>query len=136
MKPNWAILPTVPADVVREIGLPQAYCQLLYNRGLKTGAAVQEFLSPDISHSHDPWLMPDMEVAVGRLIDAIERSETIGVFGDFDIDGISGDRRRHNGVARPGGKCHLHTFQIGPVRGTALAWRQSRTWHAGECRSL
>ena len=90
MKPNWTILPTVPAGVVREIGLPQAHCQLLYNRGLSTGASVQEFLSPDTSHSHDPWLMPDMDVAVGRLIEAIDRGETVGVFGDFDIDGISG----------------------------------------------
>ena len=90
MKPNWAILPTVPADIVLEIGLPQAHCQLLYNRGLTTGAAVQEFLAPDTSHSHDPWLMPDMDVAVSRLVRAIDRGETIGVFGDFDIDGISG----------------------------------------------
>ena len=90
MKPNWAILPTVPTSVVREIGLPQAHCQLLYNRGLTTGASVQEFLAPDTSHSHDPWLMPDMAAAVSRLITAAEQGETIGVFGDFDIDGISG----------------------------------------------
>lgn len=90
MKPNWAILPTVPANVVSEIGLPQAHCQLLYNRGLADRPTVQAFLSPNNSDSHDPWLMPDMDAAVSRLIKAIDRSETIGVFGDFDIDGISG----------------------------------------------
>lgn len=90
MKPNWAILPPVPAHVVSKIGLPQAHCQLLYNRGLSDHSTVKAFLSPDDSDSHDPWLMPDMDVAVSRLIDAIDRGETIGVFGDFDIDGISG----------------------------------------------
>lgn len=90
MKRNWAILPNVPARVVSEIGLPKAQCQLLYNRGLTSMPSVQAFLSPDTTHSHDPWLMPDMEAAVRRLINGIDRGETIGVFGDFDIDGISG----------------------------------------------
>ncbi len=90
MKPNWTILPTVPASTVGEIGLPQAHCQLLYNRGLTDRSTVQAFLSPGSSDSHDPWLMPDMEAAVDRLIMAMDCGETIGVFGDFDIDGISG----------------------------------------------
>ena len=90
MKRNWAILPDVPARVVSEIGLPKAQCQLLYNRGLTSMPSVQAFLSPDTTHSHDPWLMPDMEAAVRRLINGIDGGETIGVFGDFDIDGISG----------------------------------------------
>ncbi len=90
MKRNWVILPTVPTQVVGEIGLPKAHCQLLYNRGLTTASSVQAFLSPDTSDSHDPWLMPDMEVAIQRMISGIDKGETIGVFGDFDIDGISG----------------------------------------------
>ena len=90
MKRSWDILPTVPESVVAELGLPRSQCQLLYNRGLTTRVAAQSFLSPDSSDSHDPWLMPDMDAAVGRLMRAIERSEPVGVFGDFDIDGISG----------------------------------------------
>ena len=84
------ILPTVPARVVSEIGLPQAHCQLLYNRSLSDRSTVQSFLSPGDSDAHDPWLMPDMDAAVSRLNEAIGRGESIGVFGDFDIDGISG----------------------------------------------
>ena len=90
MKRSWDILPTVPESVVAELGLPRSQCQLLYNRGLTTRAAAQSFLSPDSSDSHDPWLMPDMDAAVERLTRAIERGEMVGVFGDFDIDGISG----------------------------------------------
>ena len=90
MKRNWVVLPTVPEAVVAEIGLPQPHCQLLFNRGLASRDTVQSFLTPDSSHSHDPWLMPDMDAAVRRLTQAVNQGEIIGVFGDFDIDGISG----------------------------------------------
>ena len=90
MKRNWVIHPEVPASVVSELGFPQAHCQLLYNRGLTTRASADSFLSPNISDSHDPWLMPDMDAAVRRLTSAIDHGEVVGVFGDFDIDGISG----------------------------------------------
>ena len=90
MKRNWVVHPTVPDQVVAELGLLQAQCQLLYNRGLTTKVSVESFMSPNSSDSHDPWLMPDMESAVQRLTLAIGRGEPIGVFGDFDIDGISG----------------------------------------------
>ena len=90
MKRNWVILPKVPDSIVAELGLPQLQCQLLFNRGLTTRAAVQSFLSPNSSDSHDPWLMPDMKAAVQRLMLAFDQGELIGVFGDFDIDGISG----------------------------------------------
>ena len=90
MKRSWDILPAVPESVVAELGLPRSQCQLLYNRGLTTRAVAQSFLSPDSSDSHDPWMMPDMAAAVGRLTRAIEGGEPVGVFGDFDIDGISG----------------------------------------------
>ena len=90
MKRNWVIHPTVPAQVLAELGLPQGQSQLLYNRGLTSKTAADSFLSPNRSHSHDPWLMPDMDVAVHRLMSAISGGESVGVFGDFDIDGISG----------------------------------------------
>ena len=90
MKRNWVVLPTVPETVVAEIGLPRSHCQLLFNRGLTSRDSVQSFLTPDSSHSHDPWLMPDMDAAVQRITNAVGKGELIGVFGDFDIDGISG----------------------------------------------
>ena len=90
MKRNWVISSTVPERVVAELGLPKSQCQLLFNRGLATRSAAQSFLSPNSSDSHDPWLMPDMDTAVERLTRAIRQDELIGVFGDFDIDGISG----------------------------------------------
>ena len=51
---------------------------------------MDSFLNPDESLSHNPFLLPDMEKATSRLEKAINSLETIGVFGDFDTDGISG----------------------------------------------
>lgn len=49
------------------------------------------FLTPDYSaDSHDPFLLPDMEVAVERVFSAIKHNEQIAVWSDYDCDGIPG----------------------------------------------
>ena len=90
MKRNWTLLPAVPEGIAAELGFSRMGSQLLYNRGITSRVAAQSFLAPSSSDSHDPWLLPDMDVAVQRLTRAIAGRELIGVFGDFDIDGISG----------------------------------------------
>ena len=98
MKPDWAILKAAPAEVVEALGFPPPQAQLLYNRGLSSRSEALSFLSPSISDVHDPLLLPDMDRAVARLRRAISDGETIGVFGDFDIDGISGTAVVMNGL--------------------------------------
>ncbi|MBI2048749.1 MAG: single-stranded-DNA-specific exonuclease RecJ [Parcubacteria group bacterium] len=61
---------------------------LLSARGI-TEAARDLFLHPDYERdTHDPFLMPDMERAVERILRAMERNERIAVYTDFDCDGI------------------------------------------------
>ena len=62
--------------------------QLLYNRGVSPQAA-PSFLDPDLFHAPAPFLLPDMGKAVNRINVALTRGETIGVFGDFDVDGMT-----------------------------------------------
>lgn len=50
---------------------------------------VDKFLNPDYSSLHDPFLMPDMKIAVKRLLSALLKQENITVYGDYDIDGLS-----------------------------------------------
>ena len=90
MKPTWNVRPPVPDHIVSRLGFPKPRAQLLYNRGITDHYDATVFLSPNESDSPSPWLMPDMDAAVKRVIRAIEGGEPIGVFGDFDIDGISG----------------------------------------------
>jgi single-stranded-DNA-specific exonuclease len=61
---------------------------ILASRGL-TGAAREVFLNPDYSAKHDPFLLPDMQQAVDRLVQAREKQERITIYGDYDIDGLT-----------------------------------------------
>ena len=83
-------MPPVPEEVVGALGFPRAQSQLLFNRGLKSRDEALEFLAADQTQVCDPLLLSDMDKAVSRLRRAIDNGESIGVFGDFDIDGISG----------------------------------------------
>ena len=62
--------------------------RILAARGLsdKDKAA---FLSPDYSAVNDPFLLPDMDKAVGRLVLAYQKQDHITIYGDYDIDGLT-----------------------------------------------
>jgi single-stranded-DNA-specific exonuclease len=47
------------------------------------------FLSPDYTARHDPFLLPDMDKAVARLVAARKKQEKITIYGDYDIDGLT-----------------------------------------------
>lgn len=47
------------------------------------------FLNPTRNDFHNPYLMPDMEIAVNRIIKAMENNEKVTIFGDYDVDGIT-----------------------------------------------
>jgi single-stranded-DNA-specific exonuclease len=63
--------------------------QVLYNRGLQERNHIQAFIEGQYLESTDPFLLPDMEKAVARIGQAIERDEIIIVYGDFDADGVT-----------------------------------------------
>jgi single-stranded-DNA-specific exonuclease len=63
--------------------------QVLFNRGLADAAQVEPFLAVDKRLSSDPFLLPDMEVAVTRIYRAVLSGEKVAVYGDFDADGIT-----------------------------------------------
>ncbi len=64
---------------------------LLLSRGVKTLQEAERFLAPDYDlHTHDPFLMRDMDRVVERIYRAIKQGEKIVVFSDYDADGIPG----------------------------------------------
>jgi len=84
-----------PADEIvtrltSEIDLPSPIIKLLVNRGYKTRDEIVSFLKPNFSNLHDPFLMRDMEKAVDRVIRAIDKGELITLWGDYDVDGVTG----------------------------------------------
>ncbi len=63
--------------------------QILINKGLTEDRKIDIYLNPKRNNFYDPFLMPDMEKAVDRIIKAIENKEKILIYGDYDVDGIT-----------------------------------------------
>lgn len=62
--------------------------RILENRGI-TSDKKAVFLSPNYDAKHNPFLLPDMQKAVDRLVVAREKQEKITIYGDYDIDGLT-----------------------------------------------
>ncbi len=87
---HWRIPPPIPpAEKAALGGLSPVLVRLLHNRGMRTRAEADAFLSPGPETQADPSLMPDIDAAVTRLLTAARSGETVGVFGDFDCDGVT-----------------------------------------------
>jgi single-stranded-DNA-specific exonuclease len=90
--PRWHLLPADPARVQllqSELGINPLFCQLLVQRGVSNRAEAERFFKPQLDALHDPFLMQDMDLAVERLHRAINQSERILLYGDYDVDGTT-----------------------------------------------
>jgi single-stranded-DNA-specific exonuclease len=88
---RWNLLPPVPAEyTASNPDLPPLISKLLYNRGITEPSQVDLFLNPDKRLSADPYLMPDIHPAIARIYQALLAAENIAIYGDFDVDGITG----------------------------------------------
>jgi len=90
---SWIPPKAVPDDslarLTTRLGLPREFARLLLSRGLESESDIRTFLSPSLDDLHDPFLMPDMDVAVHRIETAIASGERILLHGDYDADGMS-----------------------------------------------
>ena len=63
--------------------------KILVNRGITTEKDIKQFLTPTRKDFYNPYLMPDMQKAVERIIKAIDNKEKVLIYGDYDVDGIT-----------------------------------------------
>ena len=109
---KWVVLPKASDSELEALGMGDVESSLLVHRGISTVEDMDEFLSPTLSSVHDPFLLPDMALSVNRLMKAVDVRETVGVFGDFDTDGISGTALLTRGLENLG----LQVFPYVPHR--------------------
>ncbi|MAJ17505.1 MAG: single-stranded-DNA-specific exonuclease RecJ [Opitutia bacterium TMED67] len=92
MKYRWNLAPSQPlltGQLIRELPLSPLLAQCLVNRGLVTKEEVSDFLKPKLKLLADPFLIPNMEVAIERLWKARSNDERLLIYGDYDADGIT-----------------------------------------------
>lgn len=81
--------PTYIQELERALKLPRAVARLLVNRHITRPEEAESFLNPSLSGLHSPYEMLGMRLAVERIRAAIQRKETILIYGDYDVDGTT-----------------------------------------------
>ncbi len=75
--------------VQKENGISKMLATILVNKNLEDKQEIEVFLNPKRNDFHNPYLMPDMEIAVNRIIKAMQNKEKVIIYGDYDVDGIT-----------------------------------------------
>jgi len=79
----------VVEQISKEVNLPSLIVKILVNRGMTGAAEIEKFINPSMTDLCDPFLIPGMEAAVERTLQALRENETIMIYGDYDVDGIT-----------------------------------------------
>ena len=76
-------------NLQKDLGVDALIAQLLVLRGVTDFDQAKRFFRPSLSDLHSPFLMKDMDIAVDRILQAIQQGENIMVYGDYDVDGTT-----------------------------------------------
>lgn len=76
-------------EISNKFKISKLLAQILINKNVTKDDEIEVFLNPKRNNFYDPFLMPDMEKAVERIIKAIENKEKVLIYGDYDVDGIT-----------------------------------------------
>jgi single-stranded-DNA-specific exonuclease len=89
----WHLMPQDVGEVERlaaAVRVSPIVAQLLINRGVRDAVHAQRFLATPFKGLHEPGLLPGVSAAADRLHQAIQKGERVCVYGDYDVDGLTG----------------------------------------------
>lgn len=92
MNKKWQISETDEVkvqEIIEKYNINELLATILVHRGITKKEDIQLFLEPTRNDFHNPYLMKDMEIAVERIIRAVEKKEKVIIYGDYDVDGIT-----------------------------------------------
>lgn len=92
MNKKWQIYETDEEkieELKEKYKLNDLLATILVNRGIDNEEKIRLFLEPTRQDFYNPFLMKDMEIAVERIVKAIENQEKVIIYGDYDVDGIT-----------------------------------------------
>lgn len=90
-KYNWLYEPPteyINETLIKKYQLTPIIKKLLESKSITDDESIKALLDETIIN-HDPWLLSDMEKAVTRINEAIDKNERILVYGDYDADGVT-----------------------------------------------
>ena len=94
MNSRWIIPQTIEDTsinaVVKKFNISPTAAEIIIRRGYIDNDEIERFIHPSTKNLYDPFLMRDMEMAVDRIVHAVKNKEKILIYGDYDVDGISG----------------------------------------------
>lgn len=73
-------------EICKQFHINRLLATIIANREIKD---ISTFLNPTRADFYDPYLLPDMQIAVDRILTAIQNKEKIMIYGDYDVDGIT-----------------------------------------------
>lgn len=91
MNKKWQVYDSDEIEIKRiseKYNINELLASIIVNRKIKEDE-IEIFLNPTRQNFHDPFLMPDMNIAVDRIIKAMKNKERIVIYGDYDVDGIT-----------------------------------------------
>ncbi len=93
VKMQWVVAPEpdfrLVDDIAQKVNLPPLVVKILVSRNMTDPVEIDKFINPNMSDLVDPFLIPGMEAGVERTIQALQENETIMIYGDYDVDGIT-----------------------------------------------
>lgn len=88
ISPEWVIRGYVDERALPSLRFSSAFRSLMQGRGMVDPDEILNFLTPNLGQLKDPRTMKGIKKACERIFKAIEDKETIGVFTDYDVDGV------------------------------------------------
>ena len=87
---RWVIAPTITSQADEALSkFPPILKQIVFNRGLGTDAEARAFLKAEPNSNTDPFQLIGMGATVDRIRYALDHSEPIAIYGDYDVDGVT-----------------------------------------------
>ncbi|NGX55250.1 MAG: Single-stranded-DNA-specific exonuclease RecJ [Chlamydiae bacterium] len=100
--------PELYQKIIKEFRIHPITAQILISRGFSTFDQINRFLYSKLPDLHDPKLLTDMNKAVLRVNRALKKKETILIYGDNDVDGMTGTALLTEFLRQVGGKVEYY----------------------------
>ncbi|MBW1708774.1 MAG: single-stranded-DNA-specific exonuclease RecJ [Deltaproteobacteria bacterium] len=100
--------PEIASKLAHELDISPLLASILISRGMNESKEGSAFLHPSLKDLPDPYLLPDLDKAVERLLQALGKGELITIYGDYDADGLTSTALLADFLQKLGANVHTY----------------------------